>query len=534
MVSTSDDTLVWDTAARDGAQRAPGRRAGGPAGRPGLRGRRRRRRAQRLRPRGRRRRRAAHRAHRLQRQRPVGADHRVLPGRLAAGRGAARRGWRCGTCATPRRRAGSPTGTPPAASPTALAVLDDGRVLASGSSDQLNVWDALGDGSSRTVVPGRSRDARSSTSTRTPPAPRCSSTRRRASRTCRWSTSSPARPWQSYQATDPGRPAVVAAADHLDHDHGPGRGRPWRAFDLAGRGFVFDTADGHLLTGLTGGHTSLVSEAGVHRRRAAGHRQRRRVAAAVGPRPGRRAGRRLDDRQPVPGLRRPDRRRQLASWPSGTTTSTRPARPPTCRPRAPLEGVDLGRRGRRTTGGDAAHRRAAGHLRRPRPRRSRPGSSRLGTGTHDHLDQGRPVPDGGERRRRAATRRGRRSRSAGSARPGRSRRRPGAAAAAAASRQRRQPTSSPSTLDRDGGDRPAGLVQPARRHPQRDVRAARRTRAATSPSSATTASSRCWSAGGAWRRSATPSIGTPTSAGVVAYGDSASCDVDDITVTTAP
>ncbi len=34
------------------------------------------------------------------------------------------------------------------------------------------------------------------------------------------------------------------------------------AFDLAGRGFVFDTTDGHLLTLLTGGHTSLVTEAG--------------------------------------------------------------------------------------------------------------------------------------------------------------------------------------------------------------------------------------------------------------------------------
>ena len=37
------------------------------------------------------------------------------------------------------------------------------------------------------------------------------------------------------------------------------------SFDLAGRGYVFDTADGHLLTTLTGGHTSLVSEAAFNR-----------------------------------------------------------------------------------------------------------------------------------------------------------------------------------------------------------------------------------------------------------------------------
>ena len=66
---------------------------------------------------------------------------------------------------------------------------------------------------------------------------------------------------QSIRAVDPSAPPSslppVTWTTSMDRT-----GQTVAAFDLAGRGFVFDTADGHLLTWLTGGHTSLVSEAG--------------------------------------------------------------------------------------------------------------------------------------------------------------------------------------------------------------------------------------------------------------------------------
>lgn len=144
--------------------------------------------------------------------------------------------------------------------PTALSVLNDGRVVASGSSDRLSVWDALGDGSSRTVVPGRSEteiqhlDANaagtevlidSPSSFEDVPVVDLESGATVA----------------SYRATDPGGPPSALPPVTWTTTMNPA-GDVVAAFDLAGRGFAFDGTDGHLLTGLTGGHTSLVSEAG--------------------------------------------------------------------------------------------------------------------------------------------------------------------------------------------------------------------------------------------------------------------------------
>ena len=144
--------------------------------------------------------------------------------------------------------------------PSALAVLDDGRVVASGSSDRLSVWDALGDGSSRTVVPGRSETAiqhldadaagtkvllDSPSSFEDVPVVDLESGATVA----------------SFRATDPGGPPSSLPPVTWTTTMNPAADVV-AAFDLAGRGFAFDGTDGHLLTGLSGGHTSLVSEAG--------------------------------------------------------------------------------------------------------------------------------------------------------------------------------------------------------------------------------------------------------------------------------
>ena len=63
----------------------------------------------------------------------------------------------------------------------------------------------------------------------------------------------------TFSAADPSAPPSslppVSWTSSLSSD-----GSTVASFDLAGRGYAFDTADGHLLTGLTGGHTSLVSD----------------------------------------------------------------------------------------------------------------------------------------------------------------------------------------------------------------------------------------------------------------------------------
>ena len=142
--------------------------------------------------------------------------------------------------------------------PTALAVVDDGRVLSGSTSEKLSVWDALGDGTSRTLVPGATD---SGVQHLVPDA---------AGRTVL--IDYPAfedlpvvdldtgGTVGAYHAADPSLPQTPlppiswTTSQSLD-------GQTVASFDLAGRGFVFDTAAGDLLTDLSGGHTSLVSEA---------------------------------------------------------------------------------------------------------------------------------------------------------------------------------------------------------------------------------------------------------------------------------
>jgi Novel STAND NTPase 1/TIR domain len=165
--------------------------------------------------------------------------------------------WDFRNPASPRRLA---TWHATGGDPSALAVLNDGRVLSAGAADELTVWDALGDGTSHTLVSGRPEvevqhlDADAA-----------------GTRVLIDSPSSfedvpivdlaSGATLQGIQALDPSAPPSalppVTWTTAMDRT-----GTVVAAFDLAGRGFVFDTSDGHLVTGLTGGHTSLVSEAG--------------------------------------------------------------------------------------------------------------------------------------------------------------------------------------------------------------------------------------------------------------------------------
>ncbi len=141
--------------------------------------------------------------------------------------------------------------------PSALAVLDDGRVLSASDTAQLVVWDALGDGSSSTLVAGRSDsgvqhltvDAAGEHVLIDYPtfeavalvdiATGATVASFKAAAPDTAATSLPPISWTSSLSADA---STVAS------------------FDLAGRGFVFDAADGSYLGGLSGGHTSLVSE----------------------------------------------------------------------------------------------------------------------------------------------------------------------------------------------------------------------------------------------------------------------------------
>lgn len=142
--------------------------------------------------------------------------------------------------------------------PTALAVLDDGRVLIGSATTRLAMWNALGDGSSTALVQG-STDAgvqhlNADSSGRTVLIDFPDFSRITVVDIATGTTVS------SFSATDPNAPESalppISWTSSMSLDGGT-----VASFDLAGRGYVFDTADGHLLTTLTGGHTSLVSEA---------------------------------------------------------------------------------------------------------------------------------------------------------------------------------------------------------------------------------------------------------------------------------
>ena len=145
-----------------------------------------------------------------------------------------------------------------AGDPTAVAVLDDGQVLSASQSQRLTVWDPLGDGLSRTLVAGSTEPA---VQHLVPDA---------EGRTALIDLPSfddlpvvdlgTGATVAVYRATDPSLPATTLPPITWTSTLSPD-GRTVAAFDFAGRGFAFDTSDGHLLTQLTGGHTSLVAEA---------------------------------------------------------------------------------------------------------------------------------------------------------------------------------------------------------------------------------------------------------------------------------
>lgn len=161
--------------------------------------------------------------------------------------------WDMRDPATPRRLTSwhSPT------EPTAVAMLDDGRVLTGSKTEQLVVWDALGDGTARTVVSG----------------PVDSGVQHLDTDTAGTSVLIAYPSFAPLQVVDPSTGTTLGGYAAAEPDV-PSSVPPitWNAtlsrdarsvatFDLAGRGYVFDTGDGHLLTGLSGGHTSLVSDA---------------------------------------------------------------------------------------------------------------------------------------------------------------------------------------------------------------------------------------------------------------------------------
>ena len=187
----------------DGPHLPAVRRPGGPAGRPGLRRGRRRRRPERLRPHVRR----ATTRPRSPCSAPTTSRCRCWRSPTTARcwpRGAAP-GWRCGTCATRRRRGGWAPGTATSATPPRVAVLDDGRVLVASASHpagglerarRRQLHDAgAGPHRHRRPAPQRRRG-------RQHRAHRLPELRGRRA----WSTSAPARRSAPISATDPSAP----------------------------------------------------------------------------------------------------------------------------------------------------------------------------------------------------------------------------------------------------------------------------------------------------------------------------------------
>ncbi len=140
---------------------------------------------------------------------------------------------------------------------TALGVLDDGRVLVASSATQLAVWNALGDGSSATLVPGgtdsgvQNLSVAADGSTVLVDYPSFDDVVLVDTGT--------GTTIGTFNAADPSAPPSTLPPVSWTSSLSPD-GQTVASFDLAGRGFAFDTADGHLITALTGGHTSLVSD----------------------------------------------------------------------------------------------------------------------------------------------------------------------------------------------------------------------------------------------------------------------------------
>ena len=240
---------------RDGPHLPAVRCPGGPAGRPGLRRCRRRRRPERLRP-------GFGRATTRTALTVFSANDQSVPllafshdgSLLAEGRRSWVALWDMRDPSSPQRLGAWRSNV---GDPTAVAVLDDGRVLVASATTRLAVWNALGDGSSATLVAGRTDtgvqhlSVAADGSTVLVDYPSFDSV---ALVDIGTGTTI-----GTFSATDPSAPPStlppVSWTSSLSSDGGT-----VASFDLAGRGYAFDTADGHLITGLTGGHTSLVSD----------------------------------------------------------------------------------------------------------------------------------------------------------------------------------------------------------------------------------------------------------------------------------
>jgi hypothetical protein len=144
-----------------------------------------------------------------------------------------------------------------AGEPTALAALDDGRVLVGSRSVELAIWDALGDGAATTLVTGATdagvQHLTPNVSGKTVLLDFPDTDPIAVVDTATGATLS------SYTARDPSAAQEalppISWASAMSPD-----GSTVASFDLAGRGYVFDTTDGRLLATLAGGHTSLVTE----------------------------------------------------------------------------------------------------------------------------------------------------------------------------------------------------------------------------------------------------------------------------------
>ncbi len=412
--------------------------------------------------------------------------------------------------------------------PTAVAVLDDGRVLVASATTRLAVWNALGDGSSATLVAGRTDTGVQHLSVAA-------------------DGSTVLVDYPSFDGV-----ALVDIGDRYDDRHLQRR-RPERP--------ALDAAAGELdlepvLRRRHGGQLRPRRPRlrVRHRRRAPDHRADRRATPRWSPTPssttrgccsppastarcgcGTRAHRRPRSRATSPttcaASSAVGSTPTAGSSPSRTTTVDVPC-PATEAPEpAAAEGVELRRRRLGTGGEHPEHGGLPGHL---RGRDVVPHRGAAALDRHDHHgDQGRPLPDGGQRRRSRLHRVAVDPPPAAPAPPGRSAPPRAAAAASAASTSPTAPPRSPSPWT---ATRPAGPWPGSARSATPTTSRSRSPSApqASCPWSTTAACWRCSSAADGVATVVDPALRPPTGVGVATHGDAASCDFDDITLTTTP
>ncbi len=149
------------------------------------------------------------------------------------------------------------TWRPPGTAIGAVAVLDDGRVLASSDAATLMMWTPDRAEGYREILPAGAIDPDASVSVTNIDVDDA------GTRALLGAISTPGNPLvdlesgetvATFQATDPERLGGTTFAGAMSRD-----GSLAGLFDIAGRGFVFDTASGDLVGRLTGGHTALVN-----------------------------------------------------------------------------------------------------------------------------------------------------------------------------------------------------------------------------------------------------------------------------------